>query len=73
MQTLVKRTTGTVLDPFMGSGSTGVACAIERLPFVGVERERRWFDAACERIAAAHAQQSLLPEEPRQPVQEGLL
>lgn len=72
MQTLVKRTTGTVLDPFMGSGSTGVACTLERRPFVGVERERRWFDAACERIAAAHAQRSLLPEETRQPLQDGL-
>jgi DNA modification methylase len=56
MQTLVQRTQGTVFDPFMGSGSTGVACAIERRPFVGVEIDRRWFDVACDRIEKAQAQ-----------------
>ncbi len=38
------------------------------------ERERRYFDIACERISRAQAQGALLPpEEPRQPVQAGLL
>jgi DNA modification methylase len=64
----------TVLDPFMGSGSTGVACALMGRAFTGIERERKYFDVACERIAQAHAQGTLLPpEETRQPVQEGLL
>ena len=64
----------TVCDPFMGSGTTGVACVHEGRRFVGIERERRYFDVACERISRAQAQGSLLPpEEPRQPVQEGLL
>ena len=64
----------TVLDPFMGSGSTGVACVQLGLAFTGIERERGYFDSACERIARAQAQGTLLPpEEPRQPVQEGLL
>ena len=64
----------TVLDPFMGSGSTGVACMQIGLAFTGIERERKYFDIACERIARAQAQGTLLPpEEPRQPVQEGLL
>ncbi len=64
----------TVLDPFMGSGTTGVACAQLGKAFTGIERERKYFDIACERIARAQAQGTLLPpEEPRQPVQEGLL
>ncbi len=53
-----------VLDPFMGSGTTGVACARMGLQFVGIERERKYFDIACERIARAQAQGQLLPPEP---------
>ena len=42
--------------------------------FTGIERERKYFDIACERIARAQAQGSLLPPEPApEPVQEGLL
>jgi DNA modification methylase len=64
----------TVCDPFMGSGTTGVACAQLGRAFTGIERDRKYFDMACERIAKAQAQGQLLPpEEPRQPVQEGLL
>ena len=64
----------TVCDPFMGSGTTGVACAQLGKAFIGIERERRYFDIACERISRAQAQGTLLPpEEPRQPVQAGLL
>jgi site-specific DNA-methyltransferase (adenine-specific) len=47
---------GVVFDPFMGSGSTGVACANLGRKFIGVEIESRYFDIACERIAAAYAQ-----------------
>ena len=46
----------TVCDPFMGSGTTGVACANLGRQFVGVERERKYFDIACQRIEAAYAQ-----------------
>jgi site-specific DNA-methyltransferase (adenine-specific)/modification methylase len=49
----------TVCDPFMGSGTTGIACHMEGRKFVGIERERRYFDIACERIAAAQAQERL--------------
>ena len=57
----------------MGSGSTGVACALHRRGFVGIERERKFFDIACERIARAQAQgQMFKPEPERQPTQEGL-
>ena len=53
----------TVLDPFMGSGTTGVACAQLGKAFTGIERERKYFDIACERISRAQAQGSLLPLE----------
>jgi DNA modification methylase len=46
----------TILDPFMGSGTTGVACANLGRTFIGIEREPAYFDIACERIAAAYAQ-----------------
>jgi len=46
----------TVLDPFMGSGTTGVACANLGRKFIGIEIERKYFDIACERIDAAYAQ-----------------
>jgi len=54
----------TVLDPFMGSGTTGVACAQLGKAFTGIEREREYFDIACERIARAQAQGQLLTPEP---------
>jgi len=53
-----------VLDPFMGSGSTGVACLNLARRFIGIEIERRYFDIACERIARAQAQGALeLPDQ----------
>ena len=53
------KNTKTILDPFMGSGTTGVACANLGRAFIGIERERKYFDIACERIRAAQAQQRL--------------
>ena len=49
----------TVLDPFMGSGTTGVACAKLGRPFVGIEIEPRFFDIACRRIEDAVRQKDL--------------
>lgn len=46
--------TDLVLDPFMGSGTTGVACALGKRKFIGVEKEKRYFDIACERIEWAY-------------------
>lgn len=46
----------TVCDPYMGSGTTGVACAQMGLRFTGIERERKYFDIACRRIEQAYAQ-----------------
>jgi site-specific DNA-methyltransferase (adenine-specific) len=48
--------TDMVLDPFMGSGTTGVACANLGRKFIGIEIEPKYFDIACERITAAYAQ-----------------
>jgi len=46
-------TTGSVLDPFMGSGTTGVACARLGRDFIGIELEREYFDIAEKRINEA--------------------
>ena len=51
-----------VLDPFMGSGTTGVACMNLGRQFIGIEMDRQYFDIACERIQAAQSQTRLFPE-----------
>ena len=43
----------TILDPFMGSGTTGVACANLGRKFIGVEIDPKYFDMTCRRIAAS--------------------
>jgi DNA modification methylase len=48
-----------ILDPFMGSGSTGIACAIGGRKFIGIEKEKQYFDIACKRIRWASKQQAL--------------
>ena len=49
---------GVVLDPFMGSGSTGKAAIEEGLSFVGIEMDEDYFEIACARIEAAYKQKS---------------
>jgi site-specific DNA-methyltransferase (adenine-specific) len=49
----------TILDPFMGSGTTGIAAHQLGRSFVGIEREPAYFDIACERIANAQRQERL--------------
>jgi site-specific DNA-methyltransferase (adenine-specific) len=49
----------TILDPFMGSGTTGVACINLQRKFIGIEREQKYFDIACKRIEQAQAQKRL--------------
>lgn len=51
-----------VLDPFMGSGTTGVACAKLGRKFIGIEQRPDYFATACERIHAAYRQMSLFME-----------
>lgn len=49
----------TILDPFMGSGTTGVACMNLQRHFIGIEREPKYFDIACKRIENALRQERL--------------
>ena len=65
----VEKTTGVVLDPFMGSGTTGVACANLGRSFIGIEREPTYFDIACRRIEEAYRQPRLFDEPAPKPVQ----
>ena len=60
----------TVLDPFMGSGTTGVACAKLGRKFIGIEIEPKYFDIACRRIEQAYKQPDLFIEKPKPAVQE---
>lgn len=55
----------TILDPFMGSGTTGVACAKMGRKFIGIELDPKYFDIACERIEKAYAQGDMFTEAPR--------
>jgi DNA modification methylase len=64
---------GLVCDPFMGSGTTGVACANLGRRFIGIEREPAYFDIACKRIEAAYRQPRLFAEPVVKPVQPSLL
>ena len=63
----------TILDPFMGSGTTGVACVKRGLSFIGIEKHKPYFDIACERIRKAYAQPDMFVERPATPKQEVLL
>jgi site-specific DNA-methyltransferase (adenine-specific) len=63
----------TILDPFMGSGTTGVACARLGRKFIGIEIEPKYFDIACRRIEAAYAQPDMFVTPPAKPVQEALI
>jgi site-specific DNA-methyltransferase (adenine-specific)/modification methylase len=49
----------TILDPFMGSGTTGVAAVQMGRKFIGIEREPRYFEIACQRIEQAVSQGGL--------------
>lgn len=51
-----------ILDPYMGSGSTGVACVRSGRAFVGVEIDATYFDTACRRIREAYAQPDIFIE-----------
>ena len=63
----------TVLDPFMGSGTTGVACVKLGRKFIGIEIDEGYFDIACERIRKAYAQPDMFVQRAPEPVQEALL
>lgn len=53
MERLLSVAPASVCDPFMGTGTTGVACAKLGIPFIGIERDERYFRAACDRLRKA--------------------
>ncbi len=75
MMAFVEWTSGKVLDPFMGSGTTGIACAKLGRPFIGMELHEPYFDIACERIRKAYSQPDMFVSQAKapQPKQEALL
>lgn len=66
--------TRSVIDPVMGSGTTGVACVAAGLEFTGIEREEKYFDAACRRIDEEYSKPRLFGQtETQVPTQPSLL
>jgi DNA modification methylase len=63
----------TILDPFLGSGTTGIACVNLGRKFFGIEIEPRYFDIACRRIEEAYRQPRLFAEPAPQPRQEAFV
>ena len=63
----------TILDPFMGSGTTGVACANLGRKFIGIEIEPKYFDIACRRIQAALDAPDMFVEAPKPAKQEAFI
>lgn len=61
-----------ILDPFMGSGTTGVAAVKLGRRFIGIEIEERYFDIACRRIAEAERQPDMLVQAAKADEQGGL-
>lgn len=59
---VVRWTAGTVIDPFAGSGTTGVACVKLGRKFIGIEIDDTYFEIACKRIRDAYAQPDLFVE-----------
>lgn len=72
MEELIQIGGETILDPFMGSGTTGVACMNLGRKFIGVEIEEKYFDIACRRIELAAMQIRLPLEEKVKPKQESM-
>jgi site-specific DNA-methyltransferase (adenine-specific) len=62
-----------ILDPFMGSGTTGVAAIQLGRKFIGIEREPKYFEIACQRIEQAAAQGKLFAPAPVKQHQETLI
>ena len=54
----------TILDPFMGSGTTGVASIQMGRKFIGIERDPKYFDIACQRIEQATKQDDMFVAKP---------
>lgn len=63
----------TILDPFMGSGTTGVACVKEGRSFIGIELDEDYFEIACKRIKEAYDQPDIFNEPQVKMTQDTLL
>lgn len=63
---------GCILDPFMGSGTTGVAAVKLGRKFIGIEIEPKYFDIASRRISEALKQPDMFIERPRRAIQQAL-
>ena len=61
-----------ILDPFMGSGTTGVAAVKLGRKFIGIEIEEKYFDIACRRVSEALKQPDMFIEKPKPLKQEAL-
>jgi site-specific DNA-methyltransferase (adenine-specific) len=61
------------LDPFLGSGTTGLASAKLGRKFIGIEIEESYFDIACRRIEQAYKQPDLFITKPAPAIQDALL
>lgn len=64
MSQIIKWTDGTVVDPFMGSGTTGVAAINLGRKFIGIEIDPKNFDIACKRIESSTKQSNLFLSKP---------
>jgi predicted RNA methylase len=62
----ISRENETILDPFMGSGTTGVACVKTGRHFIGIELDPDYFEIACRRVREAYAQPDLLIDAPKE-------
>jgi len=62
MQEIIKWTTGVVLDPFMGSGTTLVACAKMGRKGIGIELDKNYFDIAIKRVEEAYKSPDMFVE-----------
>jgi len=69
---LISEAGQTILDPFMGSGTTGVACAKMGRKFVGIELDEGYFDVACKRVQAVYDSPDLFVEPPKKAIQDSL-
>lgn len=63
----------TIIDPFMGSGTTGVACAKLGRKFIGIEINEGYFNISCERIQKAYDQPDFFTPQPKKITQERMM
>lgn len=56
---MIEPLSGSILDPYMGTGTTGVAAARLGRPFIGIEIDKKYFDIACDRIEKEYSQGKL--------------